>query len=109
MSERVSYEEFARLDIRVCRVVEAERIAGRDRLMKLVVDVGGELRTVVAGGAEYYAPEQLKGKLMVIVANLRPRTIAGVESNGMLLAADVGGRPVWLTVQEEVPPGTKVR
>lgn len=109
MSEVVSYEEFSRLDLRVCRVVDAERIEGRKKLLKLTVDLGGERRTVVAGGAEYYAPDQFKGKLMIIVANLKPKVIAGVESNGMLLAADLGGRPVWLTVSEEVPPGTKVR
>ncbi|MGC8556279.1 MAG: tRNA-binding protein [Conexivisphaera sp.] len=109
MSGRVSYEEFARLDLRVCRVLDAERIEGRSKLVKLTVDLGDERRTIVAGGAEYYSPEELKGKLMVMVANLQPKMIAGVESDGMLLAADLNGRPVWLTVKEEVPPGTRIR
>ncbi|MGC9075896.1 MAG: tRNA-binding protein [Conexivisphaera sp.] len=109
MSEPISYEEFARLDLRVCRVVDAERIEGRKKVIKLTVDLGDERRTVVAGGAEYYSPDQFKGRLMIIVANLEPRLIAGVESKGMLLAADVEGRPIWLTVAEEVPPGTKIR
>ena len=109
MSETVSYEEFTRLDLRVCRVVDAERIEGRKKVLKLTVDLGDERRTVVAGGAEYYSPDQFKGRLMVIVANLEPRLIAGVESRGMLLAADVEGKPVWLTVTEDVPPGTRIR
>jgi methionine--tRNA ligase beta chain len=109
MSEPVSYEEFAKLDLRICKVVKAEKMEGRSKLVKLTVDVGDDIRTIVAGGAEYYAPEQFVGRTMVIVANLKPKLIAGVESKGMLLAADIGGRPVWLTVDEEVSPGTKIR
>ena len=109
MNNYITYEEFKKLDIRVCRVLKAERIPGRTKLLKLVVDLGDEKRTLVAGGAEYYEPEYFVGKLLVMVANLQPKRIAGVESQGMLLAAVVDNeKPVWLTVDGEVPPGSRV-
>lgn len=104
----ISYDEFRRMDLRVCKVLKAERIPGRSRLVKLTVDLGGETRTVVAGGGEYYPPEYFEGRLMVIVANLKPKKIAGVESQGMVLAALVEGKPVWLTVDGDAPPGSIV-
>jgi methionine--tRNA ligase beta chain len=104
----VSIEEFKKLDIRVCRVVSAERIPGRSRILKAVVDLGGEQRTVVVGGADIYGPDYFIGKLFIILANLQSREIAGVVSKGMLLAADVEGKPVWLTVDGSAPPGSKV-
>ena len=108
MSSEVSIEEFKKLDIRVCRVVSAERIPGRSKILKAVVDLGGEQRTVVVGGADIYGPDYFIGKLFIILANLQPKEIAGVISKGMLLAADVGGKPVWLTVDGSAPPGSKV-
>jgi methionine--tRNA ligase beta chain len=104
----VSIEEFKKLDIRVCRVVSAERIPGRSRILKAVVDLGGEQRIVVVGGADIYGPDYFIGKLFIILANLQSREIAGVVSKGMLLAADVEGKPVWLTVDGSAPPGSKV-
>lgn len=104
----ISIEEFNRLDLRVGRVVRAERIPGRTRIVKLQVDLGGETRTIVAGGAEYYTPEWFEGKLLIIIANLEPKRVAGVESRGMALAAMVDGKPVWLTTFEPVPPGSKI-
>jgi methionine--tRNA ligase beta chain len=108
LSGEVSIEEFKKLDIRVCRVVSAERIPGRSRILKAVVDLGGEQRTVVVGGADIYGPDYFIGKLFIILANLQSREIAGVVSKGMLLAADVEGKPVWLTVDGSAPPGSKV-
>ena len=106
----ISYDEFMKMDLRVCRVVRAERIPGRSKLLKLAVDVGEDkLRTLVAGAARYYPPEYFIGKNFVLVANLMPKRIAGVESMGMLLAADFKGKPYWLLVDESVPPGTKIR
>jgi len=105
----ISFKEFERLDIRVVKVLEAERIPGMTRILKLKVDVGGETREMVVGGAQYYPPEFFVGKLFVALVNLEAKRIAGVESKGMLLAADYGGKPFWLTVEGEVPPGTKVR
>jgi len=105
----VSLEEFQRLDLRVVKVLRAERIQGMSRILKLLVDVGGETREIVVGGAQFYGPEFFEGRLFIALVNLQAKRIGGVTSRGMLLAADVDGRPVWLTVPEEVPPGTKVR
>ena len=71
--------------------------------------MGEEKREVIIGGAEYYQPEELVGKTVVVIANLEPRKIAGFESNAMLLAADVNEKPFWLTVSEDVPLGTKIK
>lgn len=105
----VPLEDFEKLDLRVVKVLKAERIPGLSRVLKLVVDVGGEVREMVVGGAQFYSPEFFHGRLFVAVVNLQAKKIGGVTSRGMLLAADLKGRPVWLTVTEEVPPGTKVR
>ncbi len=105
----VSFSDFKKLDLRVGEIVEAERIEGSRKLVKLIVDLGNERRQLVAGIAEYYVPESLVGKQIVVVTNLQPRKFMGVESQGMLLAAVVGeGRPVLLTPEEKVPPGTPV-
>ncbi len=105
----VSFSDFKKLDLRVGEIIEAERVQGSRKLVKLVVDLGNERRQLVAGIAEYYEPESLVGKQIVVVTNLQPRKFMGVESQGMLLAAVVGeGRPVLLTPEEKVPPGTPV-
>ncbi len=105
----VSFSDFKKLDLRVGEIVEAERVEGSRKLVKLIVDLGNERRQLVAGIAEYYEPESLVGKQIVVVTNLQPRKFMGVESQGMLLAAVVGeGRPVLLTPEEKVPPGTPV-
>jgi len=109
MSEEVSMELFNMLDLRVGTVVEAERIPGSKKLIKLKVDVGGEVRDVVAGGGEYYEPSYFLGKKFVVLVNIKPKKIMGVESRGMLLAADVDGKPVWLTVDGEAPAGSRIR
>jgi len=108
--EEISIEEFERLDIRVGKVLKAERVPCSRKLIRLEVDLGEKgLRQLVAGIAGYYEPEELVGMNIVVLANLKPKKIMGIESRGMLLAADIGGRPVLLTVAEDVPPGTKVR
>ena len=104
----ISFSEFKKLDIRVAEIVEAERIEGSRKLLKLVVDLGGERRQLVAGIAEHYKPEDLVGTQIVVVSNLEPRRFMGVESQGMLLAAVVDGRPVLLRPDEKVPPGSPV-
>jgi len=108
---KITIEDFAKIDLRVGQVKSAERIQGADRLLKLVVDIGGEVRQVLAGIALAYAPEDLVGRKVVIVANLAPRKMRGLESNGMLLAASAGadGSPVLCTFAEEIPPGAKVK
>ncbi|PYQ24926.1 MAG: methionine--tRNA ligase, partial [Acidobacteria bacterium] len=85
------------------------KIAGSKRLVKLVVDLGTETRQVVAGIAESYAPEALVGKRIVLVANLKPAKLMGVESNGMVLAGSVDGQAVLCTFDRDVAPGTKVK
>ena len=106
---RVSIDRFMDLQLRVAVVLEAERVAGTDKLMKLQLDVGPERRQIVAGIAQAYEPDELVGKRIVIVANLEPARIRGVESQGMLLAADLDGKPIVATFDRPVPPGTRVR
>jgi len=105
----LSIERFFETDLRVARVLSAERVANTDKLLKLQVNLGDEQRQLVAGIALSYQPESLVGKRIIVVANLEPARIRGVDSQGMLLAADLGGRPVLATFEEDVPPGTRVR
>ncbi len=107
--ERIDISEFARLSLRAARITAAEKIAGSKKLIKLQVDLGSETRQVVAGIAESYAPESLVGKTVVLVANLKPAKLMGVESNGMVLAGSIGGKAVLCTFDAEVPPGAKVK
>ena len=98
------------MDIRVGRVLKAERVPETKKLIVLEIDIGEEKpRRMVAGIAEYYKAEELVGKNLVVLANLEPKKIRGIISNGMILAADVNGRPYILTVEDEVPPGSPVR
>jgi methionine--tRNA ligase beta chain len=108
-AEPLTIERFLETELRVARVLAAERIAGADKLLRLQIDLGTEQRQLVAGIALAYEPEALVGKTIVVVANLKPARIRGVESQGMLLAADAGGRPIVATFDEPVPPGTRVR
>ena len=106
---KVSYEDFARLDLRVAKIVAAEGIPGKTRIIKGTVDLGGDNRDVIIGGAQYYKPEELIGNTVIVIANLESKKMAGIESNAMLLAADVDDRPYWLTVKGDVPPGSPVK
>ena len=105
----ISMKDFERLDIRVARIVAVESIAGMKKIMKATLDLGDRTVRAIIGGAEYYKPEDLQGKLVAVVANMESRTVAGVKSECMLLAADDHGKPIWLTLPEGVPPGTKIR
>jgi tRNA-binding protein len=105
----ITYDDFAKLDIRIAKILGTEKIPGKSKIIKGVIDLGEEKREVIIGGAEYYQPEDLVGKTVVVIANLEPRKIAGFESNAMLLAADVNDKPFWLTVNEDVPLGTKIK
>ncbi len=105
----ISYEDFTKLDLRVAKIDSVEPIPGKSKIVKGVVDLGEEKRVVIIGGAEFYQPEDLVGKTVIIVANLEPKKLAGIESNAMLLAADVNEKPFWLTVIEDVPLGTKIK
>jgi methionine--tRNA ligase beta chain len=104
----VSYEDFKKLEIRVVKIIKAVAIPGKTKIIKLVVDIGlGELKTMVAGGGEFYTPETFLNKQFVAVVNLAPKKIAGVMSQGMLLAADVKGKPLWVTITN-APVGAKI-
>ena len=109
MHMSVSYDDFTKLDLRVAKIESIEKIPGKTRIVKGVVNLGTEKRDVIIGGAEFYQPEELIGKTVIVVANLEPKKMAGVESNAMLLAADVNDKPYWLTVLEDVEPGTKIK
>ena len=105
----ISYDDFAKLDIRVAKVIEVEKISGKSKIVKGVIDLGDEKRNVIIGGAEYYQPEELVGRTVIAIVNLEPRKIAGIESGAMLLAADTNDKPYWLTVNEEIPLGTRIK
>ena len=107
---RLGIDEFMKVELRTARVLEAEAVPKSKKLIKLRIDVGTEQRTIVAGIAEGYTPEQLVGRSIVIVANLKPAKLMGIESNGMVLAASIdGGAPSLLAVDAAIPPGTRVR
>lgn len=105
----VAYEDFAKLDIRVAVVKDVERIPKSKKLYKLKIDLGDEERTLVAGLAGYYTEEELKGKKIVVLANLEPKKLMGVTSQGMLLAADDGENVAILVPDRDVKPGAKIR
>jgi methionyl-tRNA synthetase len=105
----ISFKDFQKIELKVAKIIEAEKIEKSEKLLKLIVDLGDEKRQLVAGIAKYYRPEDLIGKEIVVVANLEPKKLMGIESQGMLLAANVDGEPVILIPEKEVPPGTKVK
>jgi methionyl-tRNA synthetase len=105
---RIKIDEFGKVELRVAEVVAAEPLPKSKKLMKLTVSLGQEQRTVVAGIAEHYAPAELVGKKVVIVANLEAAKLMGVESNGMVLAASSGGKLAVLSLDRDLPPGAKV-
>lgn len=108
-SPRLSIDDFRRLQLRVATIRSAERVAGADRLLRLEVDLGAEQRQIVAGIARHYAPEDLPGRQVVIVANLEPATIRGVRSEGMLLAASDGDQLTLVSPERLISPGSTVR
>jgi len=107
---KISYDDFMKIELRVAKVVAAERVPKSNKLIRLQVDVGSEQRTVVAGIAEAYEPEALVGRSVVVVFNLKPAKLMGVESNGMVLAASAeGGKPMLVGFENPPEPGTRVR
>jgi len=105
----ITYEEFKKLDLRVAQVLKAERIEGATKLLKLQIDLGTEQRQIVAGVAETYTPEDLVGKKLTVIANLKPAIIRGVESQGMLLAGIKGGKAVISFFDGDISPGSIVQ
>jgi methionyl-tRNA synthetase len=107
--EKIGIDDFMKVELRVAKVLEASEIEGADRLLKLQIDIGSEKRQLVAGIKESYTPEQLVGKHIVVVANLKPARLRGETSQGMLLAAQTDGGPVLVSVDKEVPLGSLVK
>jgi len=105
----ITYDDFAKLDIRIAKIIFVEKIPGKIKIVKGIVDLGSEKRDLIIGGAEFYQPEDLIGKTVVAIVNLEAKKIAGIESNAMLLAADLNDKPFWLTVTDDVPLGTKIK
>ncbi len=104
----ITIDDFKKIELKVARVISAERVEGSEKLLKLEVDLGDEKRQIVSGIAKSYNPEDLVGKEIIIVANLEPRSLMGLESQGMVLAAGSEAGPVLLIPEKEVAPGTKI-
>jgi methionyl-tRNA synthetase len=111
IAPQITIDDFVKIDLRVATVVEAEKVKGADKLLRLIVDVGFEKRQIVAGIAKAYDPEKLVGRKVVIVANLAPRKLRGLESNGMIVAASLGAEdlPVLAGFHEDLPNGARLK
>ena len=106
----ITFEDFQKMDIRVGKIVAAEKVAKTKKLMKLTVDTGIDTRTVVSGIAEYYTPEEVIGRQVSILVNLEPKALKGIESQGMILMAeDAGGALSFVTPDKEIKPGSEIR
>jgi len=105
----IKFEDFKKIDLRVVKIIKAERVTDSEKLIKLEVDGKEEKRQIVAGIGKCYVPEELIGKEIIMVWNLEPKVLFRLESKGMLLAAEDEKGPVLLTIDKEVLPGTKIR
>lgn len=105
---RIKFEQFGKVQLRTAKILEAERVEGTDKLLCLQLALGEERRQIVAGIAEHYAPKGLVGRTIIVVANLKPVKLRGIESNGMLLAASSGETLRLLTVDGEITSGSSV-
>ncbi len=109
MENKITFEDFKKVELRVGKVIEASEVENSDKLLKLKVDIGGEERQILAGIKKFYKSEDLMDKEIIIVANLEPRSLMGLESQGMLLAADNNGEPILIMPDKEAPSGAEVR
>jgi tRNA-binding protein len=106
--ELIDIELFKKIDLRVGVVRRAERVTGSKKLLRLLIDIGSETRQIIAGLAEWYKPEELVGKKVVVVANLKPKRFMGYESQGMLLATCDQEKPLLVTIEGDAKPGSKI-
>ncbi|MCD6429389.1 methionine--tRNA ligase subunit beta [bacterium] len=105
----IKFEDFQKLDLRIAKIIEAQKIKESEKLIILKIDIGGETRQIVAGIGKAYQAEELVGKKIVVLVNLEPKKLMGYESQGMLLAAiGKGGDPVLLVPEKDIEPGAKV-
>ena len=110
VASEIEYEDFAKIDLRIARIIKAEHVEGADKLLQLTLDIGDATRNVFAGIKSAYAPEDLEGKLTVMVANLKPRKMRFGLSEGMVLAAGPGGKDLWiLSPDDGAQPGMRVK
>jgi tRNA-binding protein len=108
MSQEYTVEEFWRFDLKVGKILDAEKVTGAQKLIKLIVDLGDEKRTIVTGIADQHGPSELNGKKMVFVTNLKPKKVFGIESKGMLLLAEDQNKQTYLiTTADNIPTGSK--
>ncbi len=106
----ITIDDFKKIELKTAKVLEAERVEGSDKLIKMKITLGNEERQLVAGIGKAYAPEDLINKIIIIVANLEPRALMGIESQGMLLAASVeGGQPALLVPDKEIGEGAGIK
>lgn len=105
----ITFADFKKLEIRIGKVLSAERVVGTDKLLKLEIGLGTEKRQLVAGMAEFFAPTHFVGKDVPVLVNLEPRKLRGIESQGMVLTVEANGKPVLLLPEEEVPPGSIIK
>ena len=107
--DRINIDDFAKVEMKTAEVISAANVEGTDKLLKLQIQIGDEERQIVAGIAEHYSPEELVGKKIVVVANLKPAVIRGVESNGMLLAVSTKDSVTLVTPEDtDVPSGLRI-
>jgi methionyl-tRNA synthetase len=105
----INYKTFRQVELRVAKAIEAERVEGSEKLLKLKIDLGSETRQIIAGVGDKYEPESLIGKNIIIVVNLEPKNLMGLESQGMLLAASNENEgPVLLTIMDDIAPGSGI-
>jgi methionine--tRNA ligase beta chain len=105
----ITFNEFSRVKLKIGKVIRSETIPGMKKVFKATIDLGNEQREIAVGGALHYKPEEFVGKRVVVCTNLAPKKIGNIVSRGMLLAADgPESRPVFLTITEDVPPGTSI-
>jgi len=110
IADTVDIEDFVKIDLRVARIVKAQPVDGAEKLLQLTVDIGDETRTIFAGIKSAYSPEQLEGRLTVVVANLKPRKMRFGTSEGMVLAAGPGGKDIWvLSPDAGAQPGMRIK
>ncbi|MGC8651079.1 MAG: methionine--tRNA ligase subunit beta [Minisyncoccia bacterium] len=105
----ITYDDFKKIDLRVAKILEAEKVENSDKLIKLKVNLGNEERQIIAGIGKFYSPEELVNKQIIIVANLESKSLMGLESNGMLLAASTEEEISLLMPDKEIPPGSIVK
>jgi methionine--tRNA ligase beta chain len=110
----ISFDDFKKIDLRVAKIISAEKVENSEKLIKLEIDLGTDFpdnpkRTLLAGISKFYNPDDLIGREIIMVANLEPKSMMGMESQGMLLAAVEDGKPILIKPESEVSPGTKVQ